>query len=378
MLQRTSGKGSTSEVIHLIDRRVASLRESIRVLHSQRNGLLPISKVPAEIITAVFALHQQNVTENYTVETVDWIGVTHVSQQWREIALNFSRLWIHIPFYHPKWAEEMIARAQHTCLIVRATYNRPKLQYSSEGQLLKRFLQKHLSRVQVLEIRNTIPQLFQDIQPTSVPCLSTLTLSTSLQEPVTESSPLQILDSRLLNTTSLRKVDVSTTLGWDSMLFSGLTHLRLGDGRNMPRTQTSQREFLDALRRMPNLQCLDLKGPALPETVDRSSLEPVYLPDLRDLSVFDTVYTIEFFLHHVTFPPTTRIVIGCKDTDFIFRLANISSVVVPIKQLLSDRSHTLKIHRIEFTCFDEDWEMINLRFKGYGAKSAQKINCVPR
>ena len=96
MLQGTSGKRSTSEVIHLIDRRVASLRESIRVLHSQRNDLFPISKVPAEIITAVFALHQQNVTENYTVETVDWIGVTHVSQQWREIALNFSRLWIHI------------------------------------------------------------------------------------------------------------------------------------------------------------------------------------------------------------------------------------------------------------------------------------------
>ena len=299
MLQGTSGKRSTSEVIHLIDRRVASLRESIRVLHSQRNGLLPISKVPAEIITAVFALHQQNVTENYTVETVDWIGVTHVSQQWREIALNFSRLWIHIPFYHPKWAEAMIARAQHTCLIVRATYNRPKLQYSSEGQLLKRFLQKHLSRVQVLEIRNTIPQLFQHIQPTSVPCLSTLTLS----------SLLQIVDSRLLNTTSLRKVDVSTTLGWDSMLFSGLTHLRLGDGRNMPRTQTSQREFLDALRRMPNLQCLNSKGPTLPETVDRFSLEPVYLPGLRDLSVSDTVSTIEFFLHHVTFPSTTRIVI---------------------------------------------------------------------
>ena len=371
MLQGTSGKRSTSEAIHLIDRQIASLRESIRVLHSQRNGLLPISKVPAEILTEIFLLHQRNVTKNYTVETLNWIGVTHVSHRWREIALNFSHLWIHIPFYHPKWAEEMIARsAQHTCLIVRVTYNRPKqLQYSSEGQLLKRFLQKHLSRVQVLEIRNTIPQLFQDIQPTSVPCLSTLTLSTSLQEPVTESSPLQILDSRLLNTTSLRKVDISTTLGWDSMLFSGLTHLKLGDGRNMPRTQTSQHEFLGALRRMPTLQCLNLKGPALPETVDRSLLEPVYLPDLRDLSVSDTVSTIEFFLHHVAFPPTTRIAIGCgcKQLDSTFRLANYSPVLVLLKQLLSNRPRTLKIHHIKLPCLENygNWEMIDVKFNGW-------------
>jgi hypothetical protein len=356
MLKGTSGKKTTDSVIHLIDRRVANLRESIRVLHSQRNGLLSISKVPAEILTEIFLLHQQNVTENYTVETVDWIGVTHVSQQWREIALNFSRLWIHIPFYHPKWAEEMITRAQHAYLIVRATY---------AGQLLKSFLQKHLPRVQVLEVQNASPQLFQDIQPTSVPCMSTLSLLMPWQEPVTGPSPLQIVDSRLLNTTLLKKVEVSTTLGWDSMLLSGLTHLRLGNGRNVPRTQTSQREFLDALRRMPNLQCLDLKRPALPEKVDRSLLEPVYLPDLQDLSVFDTVHTIEFFLHHVTFPPTTRIAIGCKHPDIIFRHASISPVLVPIKQLLSDRSHTLKIHRIEFTCFYDDWEMINLRFKGW-------------
>ena len=365
MLQGTSGKRSTSEVTHLIDRRVANLRESIRVLHSQRNGLFPISKLPAEILTEIFLLHQQNVTENYTVETVDWIGITHVSQRWREIAVNFSGLWTHIPFYHPKWAEEMIARSQHACLIVRATYNRPK--YSSQGQLLKSFLQKHLSRVQVLEVQNTSPQLFQDIQPTSVPHLSTLTLSTPWQDPVTESSPLQIIDSRLLNTTLLRKLEVSTTLGWDSMLFSGLTQLRLGDGRNMPRTRTSQRDFLDALRRMPTLQSLHLKGPALPETVDRSLLEPVYLPDLQDLSVSDTVPTIEFFLHHVAFPPTTRTAISCKQLDSAFQLANILPVLVLLKRLLSDRRYTSKIHHIEFPCFESygDWGMIDLSFKGW-------------
>ena len=125
----------------------------------------------------------------------------------------------------------------------------------SQARLLKSFLQQHLSRVQVLEISDTNPQLlvklFQDIQPNSVPCLSTLRLSVQWQALGTKPSAgldlLQIVDSRLLNANSLRKLNVSITPRWDLNLFSGLTHLKLGDGHDMPRTQTSQREFLDAL-----------------------------------------------------------------------------------------------------------------------------------
>ena len=167
-----------------------------------------------EILTKIFLVHQLNVT----VQTLDWIRITHVSQRWREIAINFPGLWIHIPFHRPKWAKEMIARSQRACPIVKAVYN-PSL-YPSEAQLLKSFLQQHLFRVQVLEIRGTDSQLlvklFQDIQPTSVPCLSTLTLSGAWHELGTEPSAvlesLQILNSRLLNTNSLRKVEVPTTL----------------------------------------------------------------------------------------------------------------------------------------------------------------------
>ena len=368
-----SGKKSANEVIRLIDLQISDLRESIRVLHSQRNDHLPISKLPVEILTKIFLLHQKNLTRIYPA-TFDWIGITHVSQRWREIALNFSGLWIRIPFDHPKWAKEMIARSQQACLIVRATYDSSKTG-SPQAKLLRSFLQQHLSRVQVLDIWRTTPQLviklFQDIQPTSVPSLSTLSLS-MWEEPGTESSAvlesLQIVDSRLLNTNSLRKVEASTALGWDFRLFSGLTHLSLGDGdRNMARTQTSQRDFLDALHRMPTLQCLKLTGPVLPEAVDGSLLDPVYLPDLRDLSIFDTVSTIEFFLHYVTFPPTTRTIIGCKHIGAVMQVAHISPVLVPLKRLLSARPHTLKLHGIKFSCSEdpEDWDMVDLRFKGW-------------
>ena len=329
-------EGRANEAIRLIDLQIANLRESIRILNSQRNSHLPISTLPVEVLTKVFLLHQHNVMRKYRVQTLDWTGITYVSQQWREIALNFSGLWTCIPFHHPKWAKEMIARSQHACLIVKANYIPPL--YPSEARLLKSFLQQHLSCVEVLDIlcsnSQHIAKLFQVIQPTSVPCLSTLSLSVEQQESGTEPSAvldyLQIVDSRLLNANSLKRLNVATTPRWDLSLFSGLTHLKLGDGRNILRTQTSQRKFLDALRHMTTLQSLHLDGPVLPEAINNSSLEPVHLPNLRDLSVFDTVPIIEFFLHHVTFPPTTCTAIGCKHRDPVLRLANISPVLVPL------------------------------------------------
>jgi len=338
-----SGKNLADEAIRLIDLQIANLHESIRILNNQRNDHLPISTLPVEILIKIFLFHQEN-TRRYAVrglEPLDWIGITHVSQRWREIALDFSGLWIRIPFYHPKWATEMIARSQHACPIVKTTYNPSK--YPSEARLLKTFLQQHISRIQVLEIQckghQLVAKLFQDIPPTSVPCLSTLSLLMPWQEPGTEPSPadsLQILDTRLIDTNLLRRVEAPTTHSWNLRLFSGLTHLTI-DG-NMARMQTSQREFLDALRRMPTLQCLDLDGPVLPEAINTASLEPVYLRDLQDLCVCDTVSTVTFFLHHVNFPPTTRTDIGCI---YLNPVSNILPVLVPLKRLLSEKPRAL-------------------------------------
>ena len=357
-----SGQKSANEAIRLIDLQIANLHKSIRVLNNQRNTHLPILTLPVEILTKIFLLHQHNVTVQ--MQTLDWIRITHVSQRWREIALNFSGLWIHISFHRTKWAKEMIVHSQHACPIINVYI---PLLNPSQAQLLKSFLQQHLSHFQVLEISDTNPQLltklFQDIQPISVLCLSTLRLSVQWQALGTKPSAgldlLQIVDSRLLNANSLRKLNVSITPRWDLNLFSSLTHLKLGDGHDMPRTQTSQREFLDALRRMPNLQSLHLNGPALPEAVDTSSIEPVHLPDLQDLNVLDTVPIIEFFLHHVTFPPTTRTAIGCRHPDPVLQLANISLIIVLLKRLLSERPHGLKLHHIEFVCFEETdkWDL---------------------
>ncbi|KIM42700.1 hypothetical protein M413DRAFT_26710 [Hebeloma cylindrosporum] len=60
-----------------------------------------------------------------------------------------------------------------------------------------------------------------------------------------------------------------------------------------------------------------------------SLLEPVYLPDLRDLTFLGTgeVSTIEFFLHKVTFPSTTRIAIGWRRLDNNLRPADVAPML---------------------------------------------------
>jgi len=130
----TPGQESAHGAIRLIDLQVANLRESIRALHSQRNSYLPISKLPVEILSKIFLLHQKNMTRSWVFHraTFEWVGITHVSQRWREVALNFSGLWIRIPFHNPKWAKEMIARSQPAALIVKATYHSKDVSHISK------------------------------------------------------------------------------------------------------------------------------------------------------------------------------------------------------------------------------------------------------
>jgi len=359
MFQETSGSSKSRS--RSPDLQIADLRESVLVLNSQRDDHAPISRLPVEIVIEIFLLHRKNMMRKCGLQTIDWIGITHVSRLWREIALNCSGLWISIPFHKPKWAEEMIARSRHACPIVIAAYD--PLEDLEGALLLRRFLQQHLSRVQVLKIDirpHLLEQLFRDIQPTPVPYLSTLILST--KKSATGSSPvfdwLEIMDSRLLNTNSLRKVQAPTSQRWDLGLFSGLTHLVLGVHHGeiieMPRTQASQSDFLDALRRMPTIQCLVLKGNTVPEATDGSpQLEPVHLRNLEKITVCDTsVDVVGFLFGHVIFPGNTRIIVHCKYPNPVSRFEKISSALAPLKKLLADRPTPMKFRHIKCSCFE--------------------------
>lgn len=111
---------------------------------------------------------------------------------------------------------------------------------------------------------------------------------------------------------------------------------------------------------MPALQSLDLRGPIFPEAVNWTLLEPVYLQNLQNLIVCSTVSMIRFFLCNFNFPAVMHTIICCKYLDPDLQLATLSPMFVPLKWLLSERPHPLKLHYINVVHYDHS----ALQFKG--------------
>ena len=92
----------------------------------------PISRLPPELLDAIFTFHASECTETnpHEVELGDPLEasrtVSHVSSRWRDVALNNSRLWNHITLINwwkkqgrLEWIKYMIKRTREVPLILR-------------------------------------------------------------------------------------------------------------------------------------------------------------------------------------------------------------------------------------------------------------------
>lgn len=88
----------------LVDDEIERLKSNIRSFLSHRNTLSPISRLPSEILSHIFALTQppedsdQSKEKSFT--SFDWIVVSHVCRAWRFIALGCATLWTGINSSH--------------------------------------------------------------------------------------------------------------------------------------------------------------------------------------------------------------------------------------------------------------------------------------
>ncbi|TFK64880.1 hypothetical protein BDN72DRAFT_774062, partial [Pluteus cervinus] len=90
-----------------IDKEIAVLQESIRILHTFRNTFTPVYRLPPEVLTRIFVLFQHLIGhETYDSESdsalPQWAIVTRVSQHWRDVAVGCPNLWFHITDAYPK------------------------------------------------------------------------------------------------------------------------------------------------------------------------------------------------------------------------------------------------------------------------------------
>ncbi|TFK66162.1 hypothetical protein BDN72DRAFT_844713 [Pluteus cervinus] len=76
-----------------IDQEIAELRSRIRILNSRRNHLLPIARIPPELITQIFSFTQGRNPGEIDYKYYDWTVVTQISSEWRNIAISSPELW---------------------------------------------------------------------------------------------------------------------------------------------------------------------------------------------------------------------------------------------------------------------------------------------
>ncbi|KAG1756439.1 uncharacterized protein EDB91DRAFT_1041739, partial [Suillus paluster] len=106
-----------------IDKDLAALAESMRVLRSRRNGLAGISCLPPEILANVFKHFAEKKSDKSTSHAPTCLIVTHLCRHWRQVALECPALWssISISSVSLPWIPVMLERSKNVALVI--TYN---------------------------------------------------------------------------------------------------------------------------------------------------------------------------------------------------------------------------------------------------------------
>jgi hypothetical protein len=357
---------STEENLHIIGDAIekeknASGKTPTSLLASdcQRNSLLPIFRLPSEIVHYIFALVQKTELDSTKLDhreqgqaSLKWINLTHVCRQWRDIALDSPTLWVHLPIGNLRWVEEMLRRSKDSSLLVEGSLR------SSLPDSGLELAFEHFQRIKALSLRNLSTATwdgFHGMLPTSAPQLETLCLEgEEFDESLNPDDPLNLLpppisyDPRnfmplpisrdvLRQTGRLRKLSLTNCeVHWNSHfhLLRSLLHLKL---TSLPATSAlTEIQLMDALKGMPELESLELRNGAFRIQTDGQaswSSENIHLARLRNLEVSSDFLGVDTFFRWVTFPPTATVRVVCfnqPNPDFsIFGLGRSYSNATP-------------------------------------------------
>ncbi|KAF8198536.1 hypothetical protein BJ912DRAFT_1140084 [Pholiota molesta] len=367
--------GSIQETLRIIDESIAKQQKAIdellkplRDLKFHRNTIIPISRLPPELMCRIFSHAQVPHPTASEPNPLGWINLTYVCRHWRNIAISSPSLWVIPPIGNRKWVSEMLRRSKESSLVIRSDTEKS----STESGITLALRQIH--RIKELSLRNFNSDAWNSIRemlPKSVPHLEHLCLHGVESDmgsgwEVIEPQPFVIWEDILCETENLRQLELDhVQLSWDSHshLFHSLTHLKLKD---LPRISLpSGKQLTTALKSMPDLEVLDLWD-SLPNSTDQESSwgsENIHLIHLRSLSITSMFVEVEPFFRCVTFPPTAIVKIACRDDHMIRMLTgatnqnpNFSGFIVALARsysatILDTTFHSIKLYRSGVSVF---------------------------
>jgi hypothetical protein len=309
---------STEEVNRLVDEAIAQHQASILALRAQRNDFAYISRLPPEILCRILSFAQKN-RIGEVLPFWYWIPLTHVNRHWRHVGLNSSSLWNQPSLANLQWLKESLSRSKNSGLDIHGLGRK-------ELPGLKLAL-KHSSHIKHLHIFS-IPGLeewnkIQKALPKSAPRLESLLLEGNgpkryhTAPNITQySDAISISNKVLCDTKRLRRLWLTgCMINWDShpLLRCPLTHLTMHNLLERP----SWKQFLDAMKAMPDLEHLDVKN-AFPKghtsPSHLRSLDHIHFARLQNLSICSTehIHEVKTFFQFVSFPPAAMVKVECS------------------------------------------------------------------
>ncbi|TFY65832.1 hypothetical protein EVG20_g5254 [Dentipellis fragilis] len=300
----TSSRSDPQSISHarkVLDREINDALEAIRYVKALRNSLLPIHRLPPDILFKIFHIIATQNTGNIQInaasgkrasrycEPLDVYKLTHVCRRWKDFALQFPLLWTNIPVHKAKWASEFLSRSQSAPLILF-------LDLSSKGlSPAVRTALSHARRIQKLTLKGPINSALIDLI-TPAPALESLTIKAAWIRGSGKTDALLWPNLFAKGAPKLRRIVTRRiNFPWHLAVFNNLTYLEVHQASYKPSSAgagprtISVDELSHSLRRMPNLttlilhNCIPVFLPDAP--VESGTDHVVYLPSVMFLSL---------------------------------------------------------------------------------------------
>ncbi|TFK28932.1 hypothetical protein FA15DRAFT_632840 [Coprinopsis marcescibilis] len=316
--------------ISQIDERSVALREELLKLQVRRNDLTSFSgRLPPEVLCRIFleCLSFDELSKKPPVRRV-WLQLTQVCHQWREVALNYPRLWSDISFVSGFWARTSLQRSKAAPITVnsRTITAFPEAENSRVNLEIQEALKDALFqmyRIQTLSISSAPEICARQLLPLSAPPDSNQKVAAPLLECLKLSKceiftrhneTVVTLDDRFLNggTPNLRTLKMDRIkLAWGPMrIFENLTSFIYENPRDT--SPPLAPPFIEALSNMQELKYLRLDM-VYPQFTDAGLDGRVAkLPALEQLLMKNgNADAYGGLLSHLALPTSTRITLQC-------------------------------------------------------------------
>ncbi|TFK65025.1 hypothetical protein BDN72DRAFT_962823, partial [Pluteus cervinus] len=250
--------------IRNLDEQIVKQKEALRLLHSTRNQLVPISRLHPETLLSIFQLFcfGDDKPPEGKCQVKPQLVLTWISRRWRELAGGHSHLWRDLNFISPPGLVETVAlRGQQAKLNINISIHSVQLdRLSSVLTFLPTIHCMRVLRVEDPPPRGRRRQLSEDeeISPTLDPCLLEWQNSTPTLTTLTLSRihlPNAILGGHCPSLTVLELMHCD--FSWKNLpTLPNLTSLKV----SYPTQHVSVTDFVPGLAMMPYLQTLHLEG----------------------------------------------------------------------------------------------------------------------